>query len=138
MTVSVILRDLPCKNGNVLFTKLTLYYFCELLHCFLWARNVQAIFVEKPQMKIESLMKQKHWSMGKKLDQTKLCYHCETGIANFVWKVKWINAYSPFKVWKETQIERYIKLNRSIDERTNAVRIRDWKEQRGSERMKTK
>ena len=89
-------------------------------------------------MKIESLMKQKHWSMGKKLDQTKLCYHCEAGIAIFVWKVKWINAYSPFKVWKETQIERYIKLNRYIDERTNAVRIRDWKEQRGSERIKTK
>lgn len=78
-------------------------------------------------MKIESLMKQKHWSMGN-----------EAGIAIFVWKVKWINAYSPFKVWKETQIERYIKLNRYIDERTNAVRIRDWKEQRGSERMTTK
>ena len=66
--------------------------------CFLWARNAPVTFAEKPQMKINSLKKQKHghlihtWS-------DKAFRFCKSGILIFAWRATWNYAYSPFNFY---------------------------------------
>ena len=77
-TVSVISADPSYKDDNVRFTTVSLsdqkceryyrfsnsksvFFFCELIYCFLKRRNVEVTITENPQMKINSLEKQNHW-----------------------------------------------------------------------------
>ena len=57
-TVSVTSSDPPCKN--VEDTVFSCLEKCTFLCCFLKTRNAQVTFAKKPQMKINSLKKQKH------------------------------------------------------------------------------
>ena len=46
---------------TLIFLTLKSVYFCEFLRYFFWTRNVEVTFTEEPQIKINSLKKQKNW-----------------------------------------------------------------------------